>query len=71
MMRTGYRHADRSISYPHAHNLSISHLSAYAAGLVDRQNRKGQVGPATVAAGLSGTLGYVSTYPSSSRMQFN
>ena len=26
MMRIGYRHADRLISYPHAHNLSVSQL---------------------------------------------
>ena len=32
MMRIGYRHADRLISYPHAHNLSVSQLPIRVGG---------------------------------------
>ena len=36
-MRIGYRHADRLISYPYAHNLSMSNnLSVYPVSAQDR-----------------------------------
>ena len=36
MMRIGYRHADRLISYPHAHNLSVSQLPIRVRGRFHR-----------------------------------
>ena len=36
MMRIGYRHADRLISYPHAHNLSVSQLPIRVGGRFHR-----------------------------------
>ena len=54
------------VTYPYR-----KYLSTYAAGFVDTESREVPEGLAAVAAGLGRTLGYLSTYPSSSRMQFN
>ena len=47
------------VTYPYRNNLSV-----YAAGLVDKQSRAGQLGLAGVPVGLGRALGYIGAYPS-------